>query len=270
MKGGRWPRGEEAYAGGPQAAARLFFRGGSKPLALFVVFALLASASPLRSQIVSGTLLAAESRSPISGGVVTLLDDDSVSVARLRTDSVGAFSFSLPGRGSYRLRAEQAGYRAATSPALAIGTLDTLQVEFSLAPDVVVLEPLIVTARSRRLTTAARDFYRRSESGAFGTFITRAEIEKAHPFRTSELLTRIPGVGVFPVMGGNVVTVRGSCRPSLYIDGTQVNDYRSIDDVAQPMDVEGIEVYRSTHEAPPQFTGRRAGCAVILIWTRIE
>lgn len=263
-------RCEEAYAGGPLAAARLFFWEGCKPLALYVLLALVVPASPLRSQIISGTLMVAESRSPISGGVVTLLGEDSLAVARLQTDSVGAFSFSLPGRGSYRLRAEQAGYRAATSPALAIGTLDTLQVEFSLAPNVVVLEPLIVTARSRRLTAAARAFYRRSESGAFGTFITRAEIEKAHPFRTSELLTHIPGVRVFPVMGGNVVSVRGNCRPSLYIDGTQVNDYRSIDDVAQPMDVEGIEVYRSTHEAPPQFTERGAGCAVILIWTRIE
>lgn len=265
-----WPRGDEAYAGGPQTGVRLFFRGCSKPLALSLLLTVLVPASPLRSQIISGTLMVAESRSPISGGVVTLLDGDSVAVARLRTDSVGAFSFSLPGRGSYRLRAEHAGYRAAASPALAIGTLDTLQVEFILAPDVVVLEPLIVTARSRRLTSAARDFYRRSESGTVGTFITRAEIEKAQPFRTSELLTRVPGLRLFPVMGGNLVSVRGSCRPSLYIDGTQVNDYRSIDDVAQPMDVEGIEVYRSTHEAPPQFIGRSAGCAVILIWTRIE
>jgi hypothetical protein len=72
------------------------------------------------------------------------------------------------------------------------------------------------------------------------------------------------------MMGGNSVLIRGTCRPSVYVDGVQVIGYRSIDDLAQPLELEGVEVYRSAYQAPVEFTGLRAGCAVILIWTRIE
>jgi hypothetical protein len=237
---------------------------------LLVLFGVLASAPTAHAQVLSGALLEAGSESPLADGLVTLLTEDSVVIAQLWTDSVGAFSFTLPRDGSYRLRGEQFGYRRATSPALHVGSRDTLEVEFSLARDAVVLEPLVVKARSRRLTTAARRFYDRAESAAFGTFITRAEIQKAHPIRSTELLHRIPGVQVTPIMGGNEVMIRGNCRPSVYVDGVRINGYRSIDDLVQPLELEGIEVYRSADQAPPEFTGLRAGCAAILIWTRIE
>jgi TonB-dependent starch-binding outer membrane protein SusC len=238
--------------------------------ALVLLIGLLASAPALSAQIISGTLIEAESDTPLPGGVMTLLDADSVAVAQLRTDSVGAFSFTLQRRGSYRLRAEQLGFRAATSPALSIGSLDTLRVEFSLARDAVVLEPLVVKARNRRITAAARRFYDRAESSAFGTFITREDIERTHPIRSTELFNRIPGVHTSPMMGGNSVTIRGNCRPTVFVDGIQVNGYRSIDDLVQPLELEGVEVYRSAYQAPVEFTGLRAGCAIILLWTRIQ
>lgn len=238
--------------------------------ALILLLGLLASASTLRAQAISGTLLDADSRAPLPGGVMTLIGADSAVLAQSPTDSAGAFSFTLPGRGSYRLRAAQPGYHAATSPALSIGASDTLQVEFSLARNIVVLEPLVVRARSRRLTSAARRFYERAESSAFGTFITRAEIERTHPLHTTDLFRRIPGVNTTPVLGGQAVTIRGSCRPTVYVDGVRVDGYRSIDDLVQPLDLEGLEVYRAAHEAPVEYTGFRAGCAVVLIWTRIE
>lgn len=239
-------------------------------LALVLLVGLAAFAPALHAQIIGGTLLEAGERTPLAGGTMTLLDDDSAVVAQLTTDSAGAFSFTIPKRGSYRLRAAQLGFHPATSPKLSVGSEDTLQVEFSLARDVVVLEPLVVKARSRRLTPAARRFYDRADARMFGTFITRAQIEKRHPLRTTDLLHTVPGVMVTPMMGGNSVVIRGTCRPSVYVDGVRINGYRSIDDLAQPMEVEGLEVYRSAHEAPVEFTGLRAGCAVILIWTRIE
>ena len=193
-----------------------------------------------------------------------------VAVGQLRTDSAGAFRFSLPRAGSYRLLAGQVGYRDAISPRLTVRTLDTLQVEFSLARDAVVLDPVIVTARSRRLTPAAQDFYHRATNSIGGNFITRAEIERAHPLRTTELLRHIPGVQMAPIPGGNTVTIRGSCRPTVYVDGVRVEGYRTIDDLAQPLELEGLEVYRSPDQAPAQYTGMRAGCAVVLLWTRIE
>lgn len=237
---------------------------------ILVALGLLASAPAAHAQVLSGTLLEADSRTVLQGGQVTLLDRDSAAVGRIRTDSAGAFLFTLPRGGSYRLLARQVGYRETISPRLTIGTLDTLQVEFSLARDVVVLDPLVVTARSRRLTPAAQDFYYRAGHNLGGDFITRAEIERAHPLRTTELFRRIPGVQMLPMAGGNSVTIRGTCRPTVYVDGVRVEGYRSIDDLAQPLEVEGLEVYRSPDQAPPQYTGMRAGCAVVLVWTRIE
>lgn len=235
-----------------------------------LLLALLAASPAAHAQILSGALLETESRTPLPGGTVTLLGRDSAVVAQVRADSAGAFSFVLPRSGTFRLRAEQAGFQAATSPTLSVGAQDTVEVEFSLARDVVVLEPLVVKARSRRLTPAARRFYDRAGNVAFGTFITRDEIEKLHPYRTTDLLNRIPGVQTRPMMGGNSVTIRGTCRPTLYVDGVRVDGYRSIDDLVQPLDLEGVEVYRSADHAPVEYTGLRAGCAAVLIWTRIE
>lgn len=238
--------------------------------ALFLLLGPLVAASSLQAQLISGILLDAEDQTLLRGGVVTLLDRNSAAVARIRTDSAGAFSFPLARSGSYRLHAGQVGYRAVASPALIIGSRDTVEVEFSLARDVVVLKPLVVKARTRRRTPAAERFYARAEAGGFGTFITRSEIDKVHPIRTTDLLRRIPGIQTTDMMGGSAVSVRGTCRPTVYVDGVRVNGYRSIDDLVQPLDVEGLEVYRSAHNAPVEFTGLRAGCAAILIWTRIE
>ena len=73
-----------------------------------------------------------------------------------------------------------------------------------------------------------------------------------------------------PVAGGNDVRIRGTCRPSVVVDGVRVQGYRSIDDLAQPFEIEGVEVYRSADQAPVEFTGLQAGCALVLIWTRID
>lgn len=237
---------------------------------ILLLLSLLLPASALPAQIISGTLMEDESRVPLGGGSVALLDRDSTVVARVQTDSAGAFLFTLPRGGSYRLGAEQLGYRAAISPVLTIGARDTLEVEFSLARSVVVLDPLVVTVRSRRLTPATQRFYDRSRMSLSGTFITREEIEKSHPLRTTELFHRIPGVRTTPVPGGNRVIIRGTCHPAVYVDGVRVEGYRTIDDLVQPPDLEGVEVYRSAVDAPPEYTGARAGCAVVLLWTRID
>lgn len=238
--------------------------------AIALLLALAAAPPTLAAQIVSGTLMESETRTPIAGGLMTLLDRDSAGVAQVETDSAGRFSLTVPRAGSYHVHGQRPGFRPVGSSAIGVGMQDTVQVEFTLARDVVMLEPLVVKARTRRLTAAARRFYDRAENRMSGTFITRADIEKANPLRTSDLFNGIPGVRTTPMVGGNNVTVRGACRPSVFVDGVWMNGYRSIDDLAQPMQVEGLEVYRSAHEAPPQYTGIRAGCAVVLIWTRIE
>lgn len=235
-----------------------------------LVLGLLAMAPVASAQVVSGTLLEDETRTPLAGGLVTLISASAIIVGQARTDTAGAFHLELPRSGTYRLRAQLLGYAPALSPDIDLGSADTVFVEFSLARDVVLLDPLVVTARSRHLTPAARSFYERAGSIPFGDFITYDEIQKSHVLRTTELLRRIGGMRLTPVAGGNEVTVRGTCRPTVYVDGVRVDGYRTIDDLAQPLELEGLEVYKSAIGAPAEYSGLRAGCAIVLIWTRIE
>jgi hypothetical protein len=235
-----------------------------------LILGLLAAATSAAAQVVSGTLLEDQSRAPLTGGLVTLISDATTPIGQARTDSTGAFHFVLPRAGTYRLRAQLLGYAPALSPDIDLGSVDTVFVEFSLARDVVLLDPLVVTARSRHLTPAARSFYDRAARIPFGDFITYEEIQKSHVHRTTELLRSIGGMRLTPVAGGNEVTVRGDCRPTVYVDGVRVDGYRTIDDLAQPLELEGLEVYKSAVGAPAQYSGLRAGCAIILVWTRIE
>ena len=53
--------------------------------------------------------------------------------------------------------------------------------------------------------------------------------------------------------------------PSYYIDGRLVHSFASTTPIS---DVQGIEVYRGAAEMPAEFTGDKAMCGVIAIWTR--
>ncbi|MDP9347783.1 MAG: Plug domain-containing protein, partial [Gemmatimonadota bacterium] len=69
---------------------------------------------------------------------------------------------------------------------------------------------------------------------------------------------------------GYMVLLRGSCAPRVYLDGIRAfhDGNMIIDNLVSPMDLEGIEVYRSSAEVPVQYGGMDAGCGAILIWSR--
>jgi hypothetical protein len=65
--------------------------------------------------------------------------------------------------------------------------------------------------------------------------------------------------------------VRAGCTPAVFLDGTKVQmSGITLDDLIRPADIEGIEIYRSMSEAPPEYQGLNSGCSAILIWTRIR
>jgi hypothetical protein len=223
----------------------------------------------LAAQLVQGRLLDEATEKPIVGGTMTLLSKDTRR-NDVTTDSTGAFVLRPTGAGQFRLRAAREGYLAATSPELRIGASDTLQVEFLLSTEVVVLDPIVVKARPRR-SAMLSGFDRRVKQRMVGVFITRDEIERRHPATATSLLSRIPGVHLQPrnLGDGNYVTVRGGCSPTVWVDGIRVPLMgMSIDDLISPLELEGIEVYKSAAEAPAEYGGIRAGCAVILLWSR--
>lgn len=238
------------------------------PLAAALLL-LLGSGTSAAGQTIRGILLGEETGQPVAMGLVALLDD-SARVGSARTDSAGTFLLTAARAGPYRLRAERLGYQTATSPPLTLGKGDTLTVEFLLSTEVVLLEPVVVKGRSRRSHLLA-GFYERLGRGSSGAFMTREEIEERHPSSTTDLFWRFPGVRLAPSRrgGGKSILVRGDCVPTVFVDGLRMRLFGgTVDDFIRPEDLEGVELYRSAAEAPAEYGGLRAGCAVILFWTR--
>jgi hypothetical protein len=81
---------------------------------LATVCAALLCASPLRAQVVRGTVVDATER-PVSGVVVALLDSTDAVVARALTDDAGEYRLLAPRAGTHRLRTLRVGYQPTLS-----------------------------------------------------------------------------------------------------------------------------------------------------------
>ena len=236
--------------------------------ALLLSFLALLLTPDVGAQSIRGRLLEAETGAPIDAGTVVLLSRDGVPIQDVLTDRTGAFLLEAPDPGAYRLQARRLGYLPATTALFELEDADTVEVEYRLSAQAIALQPLTVVAHSRRPAGLLRGFYERAERGGFGTFITRDQIEERHPVHASDLLRTVPGVQLFPTWwGGALVLMRGSCVPRIYLDGMPIRT-TSIDDLVSPVELEGVEVYRSAVEAPAELTGSGSSCGVVALWTR--
>lgn len=133
---------------------------------------------------------------------------------------------------------------------------------------------------ARRDITA---FLERRKHG-FGQFLTRADIEKMHPFQFTDLMRMVSGFRVTRGAGFDysIVSTRGgsmgrNCVPQIYIDGMPLggptaNDSAAIDPdigteinlLVAPSEIAGVEFYPGAG-GPPQYT--QGLCGSIVIWT---
>lgn len=205
----------------------------------------------------SGTVRTADGQ-PVRGATVVVWGSGVEAV----TDAAGRFILTGLPSGTHNLEVRSIGYQPARMP-VDLGRRKPTTVVVALEKAVPVLDPVeVVGERAERDATG---FDRRSRGG-FGDFITSEEIEKRHAIATSDLLRMTPGVQVISAgpMGATVL-MRG-CRPTLWIDGMKLMGEDSIDQLVQPSDIVGIEIYRSAAETPPQFSGG-ATCGTIVVWT---
>jgi hypothetical protein len=237
--------------------------------ALSILALLLVAGSPAGAQTVSGRLLDGATGRPIASGTLALLNADSTVAASVATDTAGNFVLRAPSEGSYHLRGERLGYRTGVTPPLELESDDTLRVEFRLSVDAVELNPIKVMGYSRRPSGPLGGFYDRARRRAFGTFVTREDIEDRKPIQTTDLLRTMPGVQLTPSRFGRYnVLLRGGCVPRVYLDGIPIRMAGlTIDDLVHPNELEGIEVYRSSAEVPGEFS-TSGGCGAIALWTR--
>jgi hypothetical protein len=239
---------------------------------------------------VVGTVVEVDGR-PVAGAELVLKDTLAGFSNAATADSQGRFEIPFPGAGSYELSAARIGYSRASS-ALACFEGEGLPVRIVLSVSPVEITGLDVTARRAPATAELnlRGFEaRRAHQSGF--FVAEDEIVQRRPTRMTDLVARAPGATVLR-LGGRAVDVTlvrgqgssfrglGTCLPSIYLDGLRVRaggpqegDLRKatftlLNDLIQPEDVAGIEVYTGLGGLPAVFRGTGASCGVVAIWTK--
>jgi hypothetical protein len=191
------------------------------------------------------------------------------------SDTTGRFVFERVPIGDYRLHFEHIGYAVNDAP-LQVRHED-LDATVRMTPAAIALQPIVVTAFSRRLEHVG--FYDRSKRGV-GTFFDRKQIDAMNIQDASDLLRRIPQLKLVPQLrrGSNqqrnaTVGRRGNCRYIFLIDGSRTLPDFEMDYIAGGA-LEGVEVYAGLAEVPAGFKAHATSvagstvCGVIAIWTR--
>jgi hypothetical protein len=268
----------------------------SRSIAL--ALALSALAAPLAGQTIRGRVVDAASGEVVPQARVAVLGPGGRAAARVRVEQDGAFVLALRAAGAYRLQGERAGYQPATSAELDVGEGETVEVELRLSAQPTTLEPLTVTARrgpQRSGFLERSGFYRRAERGG-GTFLQRQDLERHADLSVAQALDRAPGTTRIRKTDGRDLIIfdrqipigrfrdprsnaqaRGRpadedgalCKPSLFLDGVAIGQADGVN-LVQLGQVEAVELYQGPAWVPPEYGGTRAGCGVIVIWTRRE
>lgn len=233
----------------------------------------LAGAPPVWGQVLQGHVLDDETGQPIPGVRVEMLQEGRRPVGNALTDSAGSFAIVAARQGSFRLRAERIGYASATTAEVGVAMNDTVAVVVRLRTGSVLLAPLEVVTRPRRVSNSPllAEAFERMERGVGGRFITSEQIQVRNPARLTDVMSQ-SGV---TVSGTSVWMNRTRCPPVVVVDGTVVSriggsrdglEYSAIN-MVDPAHVELIEVYAGVAGMPPEWinVGR---CGVIAIWTR--
>lgn len=207
------------------------------------------------AQSIVGKTVDATSGAPIVTAAVELLDGVSAVRARVLTDSTGAFRVMAPLPGRYRLRITMIGYATIESGELAADQGTQLEVDVRMDPEAVGLEPIRVVARREFPVGRLAEYYERAEwtkRTGNGRVFMRDEIERLRPIRITHLLQMVPR--------------RRDCPMSYFLDGIPI-ELSDLDLMISPEEVEGVEVYRSALQLPPEYAGL-AACGATLVWLR--
>jgi hypothetical protein len=255
--------------------ARAFLRACA--LCTFSICAVAAGPDTLDAQAVAGHVLDAATDAPVADVTIRAIDGDGQERMRAVTDSAGNFMMRLRA-GRYRFEAEHIGYRPLSTPAVELRRRELVTIEIRVGVAPVEFEPLVVRSRQPNALLGAEVFHRRmarQKAMGIGRFITREEIEEASVISVNDLLARQPSVRIVPIRGrtGTVDAVMldhagRRCLPALYLDGVLLGWTSDTDlrDIYQPDMLEGVEIYRSEVETPPEL--RREGCGAVALWTR--
>ncbi len=212
------------------------------------------------SGTLAGEIVNAETEKPVEGAYVLLPELGQSSVS----NQLGRFVFASLPPGSATLQVRRLGYADAQGT-VEIEAGRTTETRVSLTVEAIGMEPIVVTAVSRRIQLPGlEDFERRYFSG-WGKFVLEEEIRVRNPSKLSQVL---PETGV-EVLGNGMQVIISSLLYQ-WPDPGQDPAQEAADAVnlIHPSEILAVEVYRGPAETPGQYLDSNSACGVILIWTR--
>ncbi len=233
----------------------------------------------------ASTAVAQESVGELVGQVVMTEDGTELAGVRVTVAGTGLSSVSDTD-GRFRIEAVPEGEHVLTvsyldlasdvagSVPVAVSGNETVWVTILLEINVIPVRELVVQIERVDDLGKMAGFDRRRAS-AFGSFISREDIDRAQPDRLSQLFYAVPGVRVVPppgedLFGARLVSSRSGldCYMQLFLDGIRQPLGAFDIDLLPPEDIEGIEVYAGPSRTPTLYSHRGAPCGVVAIWTR--
>jgi hypothetical protein len=178
----------------------------------------------------------------------------------VKTDATGQFRLTDIPTGTQGFEVVALGYAPRRFRAEVSAATDTITVTMSRIA--AVLDSVRVTVRRLSSDRRYREFDDRSRNG-FGHYVMETDVERKHPFVTTDLLRAMPGVMVSVGKDNEHIVSMRRCVPAVYLDGME--SALPLDDIP-PSWVHGIEVYQIA-EIPSQYRGRNL-CGLILVWTK--
>ncbi len=217
------------------------------------------------SASVQGLVVDHETREPLKYAAVSLMSapGGGVGIGTRITDDEGYFHFGTVPPGTYQIIVSRLGYQERRD-SLQVEPEEDLDVLIALSMAPVPMDPIVVEARRRAPPFFWEGFLHRREVRS-GTFFSREDIEHRGAIYFTDLLRMVPGARVTPSRLGQVVTLRGGCRPQLWVDGVRTVTSLGMDDILPTMDVAAVEVYHGL-QTPAEFG--TDPCGTIVVWTR--
>ena len=126
-------------------------------------------AAPLRAQAIIGTLVEAETRAPVEGASIVLLNLSGDQVDWRLTDAVGRFNFQMSRAGTYVLRADRIGHASVLSDPISVDRGVTVVHRMETPVEAIRLAGIEVSSSRRCEIRPGRPWrpHREPASGAF-------------------------------------------------------------------------------------------------------
>ena len=237
-----------------------------------------------------GTVVADADGAPIASAQVRLLDADGALLTVRMTDDQGRFAMPLPGPGVYSLEARRIGFEATpTEPRHWDGEAQ-LEIEIRMVHRPIELEAVEVEGygaiRPRQLPTYDGLYYRREDARPVGRerVYIRSDLESIglDHLTVWEFVVkqRVPGMITQGIIASPQMRLppgaRRGCMPHITWGGFEAPveigprdglQYESLLDLPV-RELEGIELYGASNQAPLGVRPTYSECGVIVLWPR--